>query len=173
MSVGTRDMYRTHSRAFARVSEHVRYALGAHVLKRLAYEVSVDLVVYADRVHGEVVSTIRYDYRNTSVPFLQLPDTIYQIPACPCEEPLATEQRFRLARTEDIGHAASEIPTRHLVWRHDPTRQVLRPLPNACDDMRSGWIAAMGIHREIAENFFFLACSYMISSKCPLDPYDC
>ena len=116
-------MYRTHSRAFARVSEHVRYALGAHVLKRLAYEVSADLVVYADRVHGEVVSTTRYDYRNTSVPFLQLPDTIYQIPACPCEEPLATEQRFRLARTEDIGHAASEIPTRHLVWRHDPTRQ--------------------------------------------------
>ena len=166
-------MYRTHSRAFARVSEHVRYALGAHVLKRLAYEVSADLVVYADRVHGEVVSTTRYDYRNTSVPFLHLPDTIYQIPACPCEEPLATEQWFRLARTEDIGHAASEIPTRHLVWRHDPTRQVLRPLPNACDDMRSGWIAAMGIHREIAENFFFLACSYMISSKCPLDPYDC
>ena len=37
MGVGTRDMYRTHSRAFARVSEHVRYALGAHphVLKRL------------------------------------------------------------------------------------------------------------------------------------------
>ena len=90
-SVGTRDMYRTHSRAFARVSEHVRYALGAHVLKRLAYEVSADLVVYADRVHGEVVSTTRYDYRNTSVPFLQLTDTIYQIPACPCEEPLATE----------------------------------------------------------------------------------
>ena len=84
MSVGTRDMYRTHSRAFARVSEHVRYALGAHVLKRLPYEVSADLVVYADRVHGEVVSTTRYDYRNTSVPFLQLPDTIYQIPACPC-----------------------------------------------------------------------------------------
>ena len=86
-SVGTRDMYRTHSRAFARVPKHVRYALGAHVLKHLAYEVSADLVVYADRVHGEVVSTTRYDYRNTSVPFLQLTDTIYQIPACPCEEP--------------------------------------------------------------------------------------
>ena len=173
MSVGTRDMYRTHSRAFARVSEHVWYALGAHVLKRLAYEVSADLVVYADRVHGEVVSTTRYDYRNTSVPFLQLPDTIYQIPACPCEEPLATEQWFRLARTEDIGHAASEIPTRHLVWRHDPTRQVLRPLPNACDDMRSGWIAGSGIHREIADIFFSLDCSYMIFSKSPLDHYDC
>ena len=54
-----------------------------------------------------------------SVPFLQLTDTIYQIPACPCEEPLATEAGSRLQKTEDIGHAASEIPTRHLlVWRH-------------------------------------------------------
>ena len=103
MSVGTRDMYRTHSRAFARVSEHVRYGVWrmpsghmTHVLKRLPCEVSADLVVYADRVHNEihVVSATRYDYRNTSVPFLQLPDTIYQIPACPCEEPLATEQGF-------------------------------------------------------------------------------
>ena len=90
MSAGTRDMYTTHSCAFARVSEHVRYALGAHmchVLKRSPYKVSADLVVCADRVHGEVVSTTRYDYRNTSVPFLHLTDTIYQIPACPCEEP--------------------------------------------------------------------------------------
>ena len=36
--------------------------------------------------------------------------------------------------------------------------------------MRSGWIAGLSIHREIAE-IFFLACSYTIFSNTPLEHY--
>ena len=35
-------------------------------------------------------------------------------------------------------------------WRQDPARQRYHPRAHACDDLRSGWIAGLSIHRQIA-----------------------